>query len=168
MINVPAERSATPLQTRHPSLSHQNSWVKGRDLISLLALSHKKYALGVKATCSQRKPGRGNVQRARAARQSGCHSSSRELRSDVCAWRCVCKARRASGKAVTRSDSTNNFFHPFFKKKKKKTGVALLQRKKKQKLAGKIFCAQLLARGCAQPLEIPLLMTLLNTNLHIF
>lgn len=54
------------------------------------------------------------------------------------------------------------------RKKKKKSGVALLQRKKKQKLAGKIFSAQLLARGCARPLEIPLLMTLLNTNLHIF
>lgn len=149
MINVPAERSATPPQTRHPSLSHQNSWVKGRDLISLLALSHKKYALGVKATCSQRKPGRGNVQRARAARQSGCHSSSRELRSDVCAWRCVCKARRASGKAVTRSDSTNNFFHPFFKKKKNRE-LLCCKEKGNKKLKVKYFvpsCLQGAAHG---------------------
>lgn len=53
-------------------------------------------------------------------------------------------------------------------RKKKKSGVALLQRKRKQKVEGKIFCAQLLARGCARPLEIPLLMTLLDANLHIF
>lgn len=58
MINVPAERSATPPQTSHPSLCHQNSWVRGKDLISLLTLSQHKYVLGVKATCSRHKPGR--------------------------------------------------------------------------------------------------------------
>lgn len=63
---------------------------------------------------------------------------------------------------------TTSFTLSLRKKKKKKSGVVLLQRKRKQKPAGKIFCAQLLARGCARPLEIPLLMTLLNANLHIF
>lgn len=137
MINVPVERSATPPQTRQPSFCHQNSEVKGKDLISLLTLSHEKYALGAKATCPGCKPGRGDVQRAKAARQFGCHSSSRELREgcacvDVCVCVCVQGTHTPLGKLSLVVKSANSFFHRFLPLKNKIKIKSCLTAKKKR------------------------------------
>lgn len=78
-----------------------------------------------------------------AARQFGCHSSSQELRSDVCAWMRVCaRHARAPRKTMPCGAKCKQFLSPspFFKRNNKTRSCLIGNKRALKNLGSIIFC----------------------------